>query len=170
VENAPDLLRKRSLNFLSISKAQQQLGSPTPPDSGTDLETDFESDSGDVTENISQDLPSLWQPPQTSPKAAVGRMWDLSYETPLSRLASPQPPAQNVRPAPRRLYYPLQISSFDLWAKPRSSNHSRPVVALWGSKPVCPRSIVTRRVTQRPQRKSRRVTFLPDIGRSFDQW
>jgi len=169
VENAPDLLRKRSLNFLSVSKAQhQQLGSPTPPDSETDSETDFESNSenGDAAEKISQELPSLWQPPLVSPKAAVGRMWNPPNETSFSRSASTQPPAQNVRPVQRRLDYPLQIFSLGLWSKPRSSNHSRPVVGLWDSKPVRPKSIATRRVTQRPQRKSKRVTFLPDIGKN----
>ena len=166
VENAPDLLRKRSLNFLSVSKAQQQqLGSPTPPDSDTDLEFESESENGEVSNHVSQDLASLWQLPVSSPKAAVGRMWSRQ-ENPISRPASPQLPARDIRPAHRLLKYPLVITSFNLWTKPHSSTHSRPVVALWGSKPVRPRSILTRRAIQRPQRKSRRVTFLPDIGKS----
>jgi hypothetical protein len=166
VENAPDLLRKRSLNFLSVSKAQQQqLGSPTPPDSDTDLEFESESEHGDVASHVSQEAPSLWQPPVPSPKATTGRMWNSSSEKQISRPASPQPPARDVRPAQHRLDYALSISSFDLWTKPHSSNHGRPVVGLWGSKPARPRSIVTRRAIQRPQRKSRRVTFLPDIGK-----
>ncbi|KAE9377091.1 hypothetical protein N431DRAFT_462884 [Stipitochalara longipes BDJ] len=167
VENAPDLLRKRSLNFLSVSKAQQQqLGSPTPPDSDTDMEFESESENGDVANHVSQAPASLWQPPVLSPEAAAGSMWSLPSESTISGPASPEPPARDVRPAQRRLDYPLVISSFDLWTKPRSSNHSRPVVALWGSKPVRPRSIVTRRAIHRPQRKSRRVTFLPDIVES----
>jgi hypothetical protein len=166
VENAPDLLRKRSLNFLSVSKAQQQqLGSPTPPDSDTDLEFESESENGEVSDHVSQGPASLWQLPVSSPKAAVGGMWSRQ-ENLISRPASPQPPARDIRPAHHLLKYPLMIASFDLWTKPRSSTHSRPVVALWGSKPVRPRSIVTRRAIQRPQRKSRRVTFLPDIGKS----
>jgi hypothetical protein len=170
VENAPDLLRKRSLNFLSVSKAQQQqLGSPTPPDSDTDLEFESESERGDVASHVSQEAPSLWQPPVPSPKAATGRMWTSSGEKQISQPASPQPPAWDVKPAQRRLDYALPIFSFDLWTKPRSSNYSRPVVGLWGSKPVRPRSIVTRRAIQRPQRKSRRVTFLPDIGKNSDK-
>jgi hypothetical protein len=166
VENAPDLLRKRSLNFLSVSKAQQQqLGSPTPPDSDTDLEFESESENEEVSNHISQQVASLWQPSSSSPKAAVGRMWTPPQVHIISRPVSPQPPALDVRPAQRRLNHPLTISSLDLWTKPRSSARSRPVVALWGSKPVRPRSIVTRRAVQRPQRKSRRVTFLPDIGK-----
>jgi len=169
VENAPDLLRKRSLNFLSVSKAQQQqLGSPTPPDSDTEMEFEYESENGDSASHIDQEPASLWQPSLRSQpqEAATGSMWRLPTESKISRTASPEPPARDVRPAQRRLNHSLTISSFDLWTKPRSSNHSRPVVALWGSKPVRPRSIVTRRATHRPQRKSRRVTFLPDIGKT----
>jgi hypothetical protein len=171
VENAPDLLRKRSLNFLSISKAQ--VGSPTPPDSinsGTDSETDPESDSESGAMNhvslpeIRKEIPSLWQQPMASPKAATGRMWNPPVESSTVIAGSPEPPAKNVRPAQRRMNSSLPISSTKLWSKPRTAEHSRPVVGLWGSKPVRPRSIVTRRVTQRPQRKSKRVTFLPDIG------
>jgi hypothetical protein len=169
VENAPDLLRKRSLNFLSVSKAQhQQLASPTPPDSDTDLEFDSESENGEVSSHGSQESPSLWQAPVLSAKVATGHLWDLSLVKPVVKLESARPPAQNVRPAQRQLDYTLPISSFDLWTKPRSSNHSRPVMALWGSRTVRPRSIVTRRAVQRPQRKSRRVTFLPDIGENFN--
>ena len=167
VENAPVLLRKRSLNFLSVSKAQQQqLGSPTPPDSDTEMEFESESEIGDVANHVGQELASLWQPAVPLSEAAAGSMWSVPSENILRAPASPEPPARNVRPTQRRHEYPLAISSFDLWAKPRSSTHSRPVVALWGSKPVRPRSIVTRRAIHRPQRKSRRVTFLPDIGKT----
>jgi len=174
LENAPDLLRKRSMNFLSMSKAQ--VGSPTPPDSinsGTDSETDPESDSESGAVNhvsipeIRREIPSLWQRPMASPKAAAGRMWNPPVESSTVIAGSPEPPAKNVRPAQRRMRGSLPISSTTLWSKPRTPEHSRPVVGLWGSKPVRPRSIVTRRVTQRPQRKSKRVTFLPDIGTYF---
>jgi hypothetical protein len=171
VENAPDLLRKRSLNFLSMSKAR--VGSPTPPDSinsGTDSETDVESDSDSGAmkhlrlPELRKEIASLWQQPMVSPKAAAGGMWNPRSKSSAVIAASPEPPAQSVRPAQRRMNSTLPISSTKLWSKPRTPEHSRPVVGLWGSKPVRPRSIVTRRVTQRPQRKSKRVTFLPDIG------
>jgi hypothetical protein len=171
LEKAPVLLRKRSLNFLSVSKSHQ-LGSPTPPDSGesgTDLETESESESEFAVqtkqappETIRKDL-SLWEPSPGSPKMASGRLWNPPYES-STRNDSPEPPAKNIRPVQRLTVNVLSISSSNLWSKPRSAEHSRPVVGLWGSKLVRPRSIVTRPVTQRPQRKSKRVTFLPDIG------
>lgn len=170
LENAPVLLRKRSLNFLSVSKVQ--LGSPTPPDSvdsGTDseIESDFEyeSHSEQQLETEPVEYASLWQPPMTSPKAAVGRMWNPPYDV-ATQTAPSEPPAKNVRPRQRIAQDALPISSRELWSKPHSSANSRPVIGLWGSKLVRPRSIVTRRVTQRPQRKSKRVTFLPDIVES----
>ena len=173
IENAPALLRKRSLNFLSVSKAQ--LGSPTPPDSvdsGTDIEigSDSESDnearqSSQTSGSIQRETPSLWQVPLPSPNAATGRMWNPPYESSNQPAASPEPPAKNLRPARRQFHHPLPISSVTLWSIPRSASSSRPIIGLWGSKPSRPKSIITRRVTQRPQRKSKRVTFLPDIGR-----
>lgn len=167
VENAPALLRKRSLNFLSVSKSHQ-LGSPTPPDSvdsGTDLETDseVESENEQASVDIHKEPASLWQAELPSPKAAAGRMWNPPYKT-TERAASPEPPAKNIRPAQHQIQFPLRISSSNLWSKPASSADSRPVVGLWGSKLVRPVSIRTRPVTQRPPRKSKRVTFLPDIG------
>jgi hypothetical protein len=172
LEKAPALLRKRSLNFLSVAKSHQ-LGSPTPPDSeesGTELETDTESES-EAPEALKapfdpsqKQLLSLWEPTPVLPRTASGRLWNPPYESSVARNDSPEPPARDVRPVQRLSGYPLSISSSALWSKPRSSEHSRPVAGLWGSKPVRPRSIMTRPVTQRPQRKSKRVTFLPDIG------
>ncbi|KAE8453840.1 hypothetical protein EG329_009352 [Mollisiaceae sp. DMI_Dod_QoI] len=176
-EKAPELLRNQSLNFLAVSKSHQ-LGSPTPPDSG-ESETDMETDAGSESELETEaaryeellqapraEPASLWQQPLPIIKAAGGRMWNPPYESSEVRAASPEPPAKNVRPAQRRIKTVLPIFSTDLWTKPRTAPHKRPVVALWGSKLVRPVSIVTRRVTQRPQRKSKRVTFLPDIVES----
>lgn len=171
LEKAPALLRKRSLNFLSVSKSHQ-LGSPTPPDSGesgTELETDSESESEmseilQASVEISPKQPSsLWKPVAALQKFASGRLWNPPHETYVARDV-PVPAARDVRPTQRLSGYPLSISSSDLWSKPSSAEHSRPVVGLWGSKLVRPRSIKTRPVTQKPQRKSKRVTFLPDIG------
>ncbi|KAH6678337.1 hypothetical protein B0J14DRAFT_320036 [Halenospora varia] len=163
LEKAPALLRKRSVNFLSVSKSHQ-LGSPTPPES-VDSETDSESERENQFKVFKQPA-SLWHAPIPSPKAASGRMWNPPYEVSVEQNASSEPPAKNVRPVHRRALHALVITSSALWSKPRSSERSRPVVGLWGSKPVRPRSILTRRVTQRPQRKSKRITFLPDIVES----
>ena len=168
LENAPALLRKRSANFLSVSIAQ--LGSLTPPDSitsGTDsdseLEVDSESEQLQQTNAAKAKLADLWQAPLVSPKAAVGCMWNSLYEV-STAVAPAEPPAKNIRQKQGQIQPPLTISSRELWSKPSSPANSRPVVGLWGSRLVRPRSIVTRRGTQRPQRKSKRMTFLPDIG------
>jgi hypothetical protein len=171
VENAPALLRKRSINFFSIVKGQ--IGSPTPPDSfdsETDLETESEPESDE--DNISPDsvMPvktaNLWGEISHAPEAVTGGLWN-----PPSQKATPstslEPPAKNSRPAQRIIRQPLQILTTSLWTKTSSSPTNRPFDGLWGSKQVRPQSTAARRVTQRPQRKSKRVTFLPDIGRSF---
>ncbi|KAL2067473.1 hypothetical protein VTL71DRAFT_1898 [Oculimacula yallundae] len=174
MDHAPVLLQKKSLNFLSISKNKSPMISPTPPESvesETDIETELESDSDTEAMMRYQAPPTnkvkaeLWQPSLPSPKAAFGRMWNPPYET-VSTSSDIAPPARGIRPAQRRMENSLSILSTQLWIKPRSAEHSRPVVALWGSKLVRPRSIVTRPVTQRPQRKSKRMTFLPDIVES----
>ena len=172
MENAPALLRKRSVNFLSVSKSHQ-LGSPTPPesvDSGTDTETDFEveSENEQVAFETSNEISSLWEPKPMSPKAASGRMWNPTYKT-ADQTSSPEPPAKNIRPTQRLINTSLRISSTDVWSKPASAPHSRPVVGLWGSRLVRPVSIRTRPVTQRPRRKCKRVTFLPDIGQCLSR-
>jgi hypothetical protein len=171
---ASALLRKGSVNFLSVAKSHQ-LGSPTPPesvDSGTDVSSDSESESEGKSSEHSlwiasmnqQIFPSLWQPAIHSPRAASGRMWNPPYQT-TSRVELSEPPAQNIRPSPRSNCASLKIFSTSLWVKPRTPDHKRTVTGLWGSKAVRPRSIITRKVTQRPQRKSKRLTFLPDIGK-----
>jgi hypothetical protein len=172
---APALLRKGNVNFLSVAKSHQ-IGSPTPPesvDSGTDVSSDSESENREKSSKhklwtasvTRKSLLSLWQPAVHSPRAASGRMWNPPYEN-VSRVELSEPPARNIRPSPRPYNSSLKISSTRLWSKPRTPDHKRTVTGLWGSKAVRPRSIITRKVTQRPQRKSKRLTFLPDIGKS----
>jgi hypothetical protein len=175
MENAPVLLRKKSLNFLSVSKSHQ-LGSPTPPDSGesesdsgadVSSESETEMEEGATYQELLQALRKeparLWQQPLPTSKASTGRMWNPPFKSVELRSVLPEHPAKNVRPIQRRTQTALPISSTELWTKPRTAANKRPVVALWGSKLVRPVSIVTRRVTLRPQRKLKRVTILPDI-------
>ncbi|KAG9231586.1 hypothetical protein BJ875DRAFT_545261 [Amylocarpus encephaloides] len=170
LEKAPALLRKKSLNFLSLGKSHQIL-SPTPPES-VNSETDQESDSEAEHEDskiqpaFGRSKSTLWEQAVQSPKGASGRMWNPPYEPIVSRAVNLEPPARDLRPTQRPIASTLVISSSGLWSKPCTPERKRPVVGLWGSKPVRPTSIVTRKVTQRPQRKSRRVTFLPDIVES----
>ena len=173
MSNAPEILRKKSLNFLHVSKSQtnlSNLGSPTPPES---VESETEIDSASESEEfdgatsfdeIHQQKPSLWQAPESSTQVSYGYMWTHPVEKSTATL--PEPPATSLRRAQRRNEQVMRISSGDLWCKPRSLKHSQPAVALWSSKIPQPRSTVSRPVTQRPARKSKRVTFLPDIGKS----
>ena len=169
MQNAPALLRKRSMNFLSVSKSHQ-FGSPTPPDSDyrTKINTDSEMESDSESEQAAPGAPkepvSLWAAQLPSPKAAVGGLWNPPHQT-TERASSPEPPAKSIRPSQRETLPPLSISGSNLWSKPASSVHSCPKIGLWGPKPVRPVSIRTRPVTQRPPRKPKRVTFLPDIGK-----
>src|SRR6202043_1662652 len=78
---------------------------------------------------------------------------------------SPEPAAKSLRPASRRDLLPLSIASTKLWSKPEPSR-VRPCVGLWGSRMTRPKNIVTRAKTQKPLRKPKRMTFLPDIGKS----
>ncbi|KAI9050946.1 hypothetical protein LZ554_005057 [Drepanopeziza brunnea f. sp. 'monogermtubi'] len=176
MENAPDSLHKKSLNFLSVTKGKPSFVSSTPPDSGeseTELETDFESDSD--TEAMRQYQPpqeafkeavTLWRPSTISPEEATGYMWSSPYGTSSTSEATSEPPAKNMRPAPRHLEHVLPIFSTELWIKSSSLGNSRPLVGLWGSKTVSQTIISTRPTRQRPQRKSKRMTFLPDIVES----
>ncbi|TVY48580.1 hypothetical protein LOCC1_G002658 [Lachnellula occidentalis] len=171
LENAPVLLRNQSLNFLSVAKSHQ-IGSPTPPDSeesGTEIETDAESES-EAPEALraapvfnQKQLLSLWKPTSASPDTAEDCLWSPSHKRLVIRTNSPEPPARDVRPVKRRSGYSPSIYSSTLWSNPKPSERSQSVVGLWGFKPLRTRSIKTRPVTQRPQRKSKRVTFLPDI-------
>ncbi|RDL42049.1 uncharacterized protein BP5553_02028 [Venustampulla echinocandica] len=166
LEKAPPPLREKSLNFLSAPR-HHQLGSPTPPDSvdsDSDYETELELDGFTmVTSQNSKSMPkqlaSLWESSAPSPNAASGRLWNPPYEVSAVYMASREPPAKDIRPILRQTAGSLEITSSALWSKPRSSDQSRAVAGLWGSTAVRPRS----RVTRRPLRKSKRITFLPDI-------
>lgn len=172
IENAPALLRKRSVNFLSLSKAR--IGSPTPPesiDSGTDSEADsnprLKSERQNPEYSHAHTVPSLslWRPAMVSPKAAIGRMWNPPYDK-LAKDSSMTPPAQNLRPPQRTSHSTLAITSNQLWANLSSSSNTHTAIGLWGPAFTLPRMNVTRRATQRPQRKSKRATYLPDIGKN----
>lgn len=171
LDHVPVLLQNRNINFLAMPN--MQIGSPTPPDSlksGTD--DDFETQgpssaaSGEVrpnvwgTSNITQ-AQSLWQPHSWSPSVALGRLWNPQYEQD-EDLESPSPPAINLRPAQRFIQRSPTITSSELWSKTTVS--TKPDTGLWESKVSQPKSVVTRPVTVRPARKSKRMTFLPDIS------
>jgi hypothetical protein len=173
-ENAPSLQQRSNLNFLHLQKPLPQPGSPTPPESidSADDSTQFDSDSEfeEEAELFTRTpasklvMANLWEPKQLAPTITVGHMWVASHARNVPRIPSPEPAAKYVRPATRKSDQPMIVESSTLWSKPQKTSHISPV-GLWGTKLSRPRSIITRPKAQRPQRKSRRMTFLPDIGK-----
>jgi len=182
MEAAADLLRtrsKRNNNMMSLSKAQ--LGSPTPPDSDqSDAEVPRMTNRLNV---VVQSLKrarapaSLWKP---TPRliSPPGLMW-----APTQKAASEpeaQLPGLFVRPAQRKEWAPLHIHSSELWRKPYENDSSsgyglwRPA---WASAappantfrnssqgiPQLQSQKAPRPLTQRPPRRNKRMTLLPDI-------
>ncbi|KAF7877513.1 hypothetical protein EAF04_001190 [Stromatinia cepivora] len=172
MENAPTVSHSRnsSMNFLSVSKAPNApMESPTPTVSEpeTESESEYESE-GEVREDEwSISLPyhsaSLWQPVVQSPKVAASFLWSYANDKPASQF--PEPPAKNLRPAQRRIKVEMLLSSNDLWSKssPNMRSGSVLVQGLWASKSVRAPPVKTRPVTQRPPRRSKRITLLADI-------
>ncbi|KAI1880738.1 hypothetical protein JX265_000978 [Neoarthrinium moseri] len=171
MENAPDLITKRNnLNFLAVSKAA--LGSPTPPDtdeSDEETETRFQS-LGATVSNIAKEVHHLWRP--SAPKMDIrnGALWIKPLQEPVS-VNRFQLPGPSTRPVQRRSTEPLRINSTELWQKARLPTESLASRGLWGDSAM-PQSQVetektqkalTRPLTQRPPRRNKRVTLLPDI-------
>jgi hypothetical protein len=174
MENAPALLGAGNVNFLSISRAQ--LGSPTPPDSlnsGSDSETDMDYDTDGQSDNIEltkaaplmeMKRTALWEPKPVALTVRVGHLWSPVHGLSSVRTTSSEPAAKGLRPVQRRHQHTLSIASSSLWSEP-TLHANRPPIGLWGSRMTRPKAITTRPKAQRPQRKSKRVTFLPDIRR-----
>ncbi|ETS74497.1 hypothetical protein PFICI_14363 [Pestalotiopsis fici W106-1] len=169
-ENAPELLMSRSsLNFFTISKAD--LGSPTPPESDTsDYEMEFQAQllsARTYEPPATKQISHLWQPNPPKIRSAAGLMWEAPIQGPESE-DPVELPGLSVRPAIRKSAEPLKIYSTRLWQKPLSSAKSERSVGLWGQKTPQPSSepakpVKARPLTQRPPRRSKRVTLLPDI-------
>lgn len=200
MENANELIRKRSLNFLSVAKAD--LGSPTPPDSD-ESEAEIESRRNLAallearakhhaeTERSAGSSQLLWTP-RREPQPESGLMWvrpQRPYEQHLPRQEPPLP-GLSVRPAQRKEISTLPIESAQLWQKSTSPGETGRS-GLWKSpaevqalkelsqspntgrrqapsyyNPGIQRSRSasgSRPLTQRPPRRSKRITALPDI-------
>ncbi|KAI3395233.1 hypothetical protein diail_1659 [Diaporthe ilicicola] len=201
MENANELIRKRSLNFLSVAKAD--LGSPTPPDSDeSEVEVESRRNLAALLEARAKHQAAereqsewaaqlLWTPSQ-EPKQESGLMWvrpPRPYEQHLPRQEPPLP-GLSVRPAQRKENSTLSIETTQLWQKPASLNNTGSS-GLWKSpaqvqalkdaanttssgrrqapsyyNPGIQRSRSasgSRPLTQRPPRRSKRITALPDI-------
>jgi hypothetical protein len=172
------LLRSSNVNFLQLSKAQ--LASPTPPDSNDSevppLPSFDEEIQVEQPTEVHRKLVSLWTP--VSKEAAPASFLWAFISKPLPEAEVPLP-ALSVRPAQRKEWAPLQIESAQLWRKPYNTAN-RATSGLWrplwasAAPPAQPLVRVPsksgptsqkppRPVTQRPPRRNKRVTLLPDI-------
>ncbi|KAI0175314.1 hypothetical protein BJ166DRAFT_171447 [Pestalotiopsis sp. NC0098] len=166
-ENAPELLMPRNtLNFFTISKAD--LGSPTPPESDeSDYEIEYQPEillsARTYQPVVAKEVHHLWRasPPKMEP--ATGLMWEAPVQGSDSDDAV-ELPGLSVRPALRKSVEPLKIYSTTLWQSPASAK-SPEFLGLWGQKAPLQstKPNKARPLTQRPPRRSKRVTLLPDI-------
>ncbi|KAJ2894756.1 hypothetical protein MKZ38_007241 [Zalerion maritima] len=150
---APELLQKRNRNFLATSN-------PTPPDSD-----DSDEDTVAVVSSTPKpNFPMLWRPASPAPAASIeSALWNPPAKR---RRLDPEPfdlPGLAVRPALRKTEQSLNIESWNLWQQsetPKIEESHEP--HLWGE---CPKqnAATAKRTTQRPPRRGRRVTLLPDI-------
>ncbi|KAK0641226.1 hypothetical protein B0T16DRAFT_211581 [Cercophora newfieldiana] len=186
MEAAAELLRTRNTNLMPMpALSMAQLGSPTPPESD---QSDVEEVTVPSLPRMTKAQPvrkvsapvSLWKPTRKAPSRPT-LMW-----APIQKRA-PEPevelPGLFVRPAPRKESAPLQISSSELWRKPYV-NDSRSGNGLWrpawasAAPPAKTNRSSTqgipqlqqqqsqkapRPLTQRPPRRNKRMTLLPDI-------
>jgi hypothetical protein len=181
-EPPSDYLRRAAnkgvTSFLTIDNYRVEV-SPTPPDSGktiSDIGDDksIEFDRGrkitHETESDSQHLPAtppvetyLWKMPVRRQPTSTNLIWEAQpSEDPVS--GEMEPPARNLRPAQRKPGAPLGIFSSHLWTKPEPKLTEK--VDLWGQTFNRPKSVTpTHRASQKPPRKTRRITLLPDIGK-----
>lgn len=172
MENAPTVSHSRnsSINFLSVSKAPNApMESPTPTEGKLEIESESEYESEGENKEDERSIPSpyypasLWQPVVQSPKTAASFLWSSANDKPASR--SPEPPAKNLRSALRQIGVEMILSSGDLWSKPSPNVRSGSVLVqgLWASESVRASTVKARPVTQRPPRRSKRITLLADI-------
>ncbi|KAB5583278.1 hypothetical protein GE09DRAFT_1078292 [Coniochaeta sp. 2T2.1] len=130
---------------------------------------------------------ALWVPDNTTPThRSSSLLWSPPHTRALQN-SSPQLPGLTVRPAQRKETASLNIASSQLWRKPHPKTRSTtglwrpswasapqpapaPAVERTTSRPVSSQSQSQpqnqkppRPLTQRPPRRNRRVTLLPDI-------
>ncbi|KAI0129573.1 hypothetical protein BJ170DRAFT_279459 [Xylariales sp. AK1849] len=171
LDHAPDLIMKRNnLNFLSVAKAD--LGSPTPPDTDeSDAETEARFRS--LTAQISRPTVKahqLWRVKLPKNASKHNALWEAPIGTQESSNAV-ELPGLSVRPCARKCLEPLTIQSSHLWQKRFEPAKPRLDHGLWTK--TLPKQqpkevqelqpVLTRPLTQRPARRNKRVTLLPDI-------
>lgn len=185
MEVAEGRLRTRNASYLTVStpKHGAHLGSPTPPESDQSDEevappVPVRASPPTQKAQRPKSMVSLWKPKQFAPPARKRLLWARiqkaapAQEAPL--------PGLSIRMAQRKESTSLEIHSTTLWRKPYSHVHHngaglwRPVWAS-AAPPANPlRSSsqgvadvqsqkAPRPLTQRPPRRNKRMTLLPDI-------
>lgn len=183
-----DILQEANTNanLLTVAMVSQvQLGSPTPPD--TD-ESEFDCDEPATAQAkaFEKSIPvtGLWRPADNlaglSEQVTVA-LWDSSMEkqAQAQHATELQFPGLSIRPPSRKIAEPLTIESSQLWEKPVNTRRFstqglwRPAAGLnttvqesTSSQPPQQQEKASRPVTQRPPRRSKRITMLPDIPES----
>ncbi|KAF4907329.1 hypothetical protein CGCF415_v007396 [Colletotrichum fructicola] len=174
MENATELLAKRNLNFLSVSKARvsAQLGSPTPPDTDESEGVDAQILATLMPKERAAPEGHLWAPVSPlSSEREPALLWapthDVASEPTQSGQAAVVLPGLSVRPAARKTSEPLVIESFQLWQSDHTAAKKLRISftkSLWRASFVAePPKTQARPLTQRPPRRSKRITALPDI-------
>ncbi|KAL2119718.1 hypothetical protein VTJ04DRAFT_6679 [Mycothermus thermophilus] len=184
------LLRESRVSFMQLARAQ--LASPTPPESdNSDEEVEepvpavpkeflVEQQQQEQT-TVQVNIARLWTPPEQIAAATTGLLWTPPPPKPAQ--ADAPLPALSVRLPQRKGLPPLTITSTELWRKPYVTTGSS-ATGLWRprwasaappaqvsrtpslsakSRAPAPPPPKPRPVTQRPPRRSRRITMLPDI-------
>ncbi|KAH8666411.1 hypothetical protein BX600DRAFT_461697, partial [Xylariales sp. PMI_506] len=174
MDDAHDLILNRN-NLGRLSVSMTDLGSPTPPDTdGSDMELEMRLQSiSDRLHGTKNKVKQLWQPEAPAKQASTGLMWVAPARAALS-INTVELPGLSVRPVMRKTSEPLTIKSDRLWQKAPETENATPIRGLWGSVYTELKSAdatiadnsqkpSTRPLTQRPPRKKKRITMLPDI-------
>ncbi|KAK3899006.1 hypothetical protein C8A05DRAFT_18496 [Staphylotrichum tortipilum] len=177
------LFRGPDFNVAQLSKAQ--LASPTPPDSDEFSEDETPTipsipkhiSAESVSAETHHQVFSLWTPP-THSSAPAGHLWTAAVSKPALEIEAALP-GLSVRPAQRKEAEPLEIESLQLWRKPYSTTNrsssglwrpvwasaappAEPIARPTSKTPATPQK-PPRPLTQRPPRRNKRMTLLPDI-------
>ncbi|KAK3316369.1 hypothetical protein B0H66DRAFT_292956 [Apodospora peruviana] len=176
MDTAADMLRNRKSNLLAMPVSMAQLGSPTPPESDQSDDDMFDQSIAAVMNRRVQ-ITSLWTPAPEKQCSPTKLLWKhVAKAAPEPEV---KPPSLSVRPAPRKELAPLKINSRQLWRKPHGGIQ-RAEGGLWRpvwahpAPPVDPALLsqgssdsqsqkAPRPLTQRPPRRNKRMTLLPDI-------
>ncbi|KAI9151802.1 hypothetical protein HJFPF1_09013 [Paramyrothecium foliicola] len=168
------------MSYLAVVPSMIQVGSPTPPDTDeSESETEVEAMSeADAEIRLSEVIapgsaePALWasRVPENDDAAIVGgNLWVPAAQKPKS-LEPLRLTDTAMRSTTRKILEPLRVESTSLWMA--SVNQAKAIASdtgMWKApvplerveSPI--RKTPARPLTQRPPRRAKRITMLPDI-------